>query len=426
MSYELFIALRYLRAKRRQAAVSVITAIAIMGIALGTASLIVAQALITGFRYDVQEKILQGTAHINLIKEDNTGIEDYRQLISRVRQVAGVKSASATIYAPALLSNGDRQEQAILKGIDLQAAGDGSEAREISSTLIDGSLSQLAQPALPAGQLPEDALADKLDGIILGQQLARALGLRTGDDITAVSAQTRLTPTGPQTRPRQTRFHVVGIFSSGLYEYDSKWAYLSLAATQGLGGGADTAGVIQMKVDDIYAVSQIGQQIQRTVGPGFVTTNWQELNRPLFAALELQHRMIIIFFSLLIVIAALNIITTLTMMVIEKHREIAILRTQGALPTSIRKIFLLQGLIIGLIGAGLGLSMGLALSWTANAYRLVSIPAEIYSVSHITLKVQPVDCLGVALLAIIICLLATLFPSQTAARLTPGEALRYE
>ncbi len=417
MSYEIFIALRYLKARRRQAAISVITAIAVVGISVGVAALIVAQALITGFRSDVQEKILQGTAHLNLLKEDNSGIENYRELVNQVSKVPGVKAASPTIYSPALLSIGDRQEQAVLKGVDPAAK---HEANEVYATTVEGDPSRLVETADRTG------FEQPSYGVIIGRQLARAMGVKIDDSVTAISAYSRLTPAGLQTRPRYTRLRVVGIFASGLYEYDAKWAYISLAAAQSLSGVGDTAGVIQMKVSDIYDVGEIGNKVRALAGPGFMTTNWQELNRPLFAALQLQHRLIIVFFALLIVIAALNIIITLTMMVIEKHKDIAILRAQGATPQAIRKIFIMQGAVIGAIGAGLGLAVGLSLSWVANAYRLISIPAEIYSVSHVTLKVRAMDCILVMALAIVICLLATLYPSRAAARLAPVEALRYE
>jgi len=427
MPYELFIALRYLRAKRRQAAVSIITAIAVAGITLGVAALVVAQALITGFRADVQDKILQGTAHLNLLKEDNGGIGNYRELVERVRAVPGVSAASATIYAQVLLSANGRQEYSVLKGVDPDSP---REANEVFSTVIEGNPGQLkSAPRRESSDLNstgQEAPEEGLEGIILGKQLAQAMALRVNDVVTAISLQTRLTPAGLQPRPRSTRFRVVGIFSSGLYEYDAKWAYISLAAAQNVKGSGDEAEVIQMKVADIYAVKEIGERVGAIAGPGFVTNNWQELNRPLFAALQLQHRVVIVFFALLIAIAALNIITTLTMMVIEKNRDIAILRAQGSTPQSIRRIFMLQGLVIGLIGAASGLLLGLGLSWLANHYQLISIPAEIYSVSHVTLKVKLIDCARVAILAVIICLLATIYPARAAGRLTPVEGLRHE
>jgi lipoprotein-releasing system permease protein len=418
MSYESFIAFRYLTARRRQTAVSVITAIAVAGISLGVAALIVAQALITGFRSDVQDKILRGTAHLNLLREDNGGIADYDDLIKRISQVDGVREAIATIYTPVLLSFGNIQEQAYLKSVDMNSA---PGANEVVSTIVEGDPSLLR-----SGDAIQNDADEPIEGVIVGDELARAMGIGLNSLVTAVSAQSRLTPAGLQPRPRYTKFRVVGIFSSGLYSYDRNWAYIDLKSAQSLNGIGRTAKVIEMKVRDIYAVGEIGEKVRLVAGQGFITTNWQELNSGLFAALQLQHRMIIIFFSLLIAIAALNIITTLTMTVIEKNKDIAILRAQGATPRAIRKIFIFQGAIIGVIGAGSGLALGLAVCWIANAYRLISIPAETYAVSHVTLKVHAIDCIAVAVLAIVICLLATLYPSRTASRLTPVEGLRYE
>jgi lipoprotein-releasing system permease protein len=429
MQYELFIALRYLRARRRQAAVSVITAIAVAGITLGVAALIIAQALITGFRADVQDKVLQGTAHLNLLKKDGGVVENYRELVERVRSAPGVSEASATIYAQVLLSAQGNQEYAVLKGVDLNSP---REAKEVFSTVIEGDPTRLnpAPPNQPTNQPPDQSQEEPeekaLEGIILGKQLAQSMKLRVNDVVTAISSQTRLTPVGLQPRPRYTRFRVAGIFSSGLYEYDAKWAYIALPAAQSVKGSGDAAEMVQVKVADIYAVKEIGERVRAIAGRDFETKDWQELNHPLFAALQLQHRVVYVFFALLIAIAALNIITTLTMMVIEKNRDIAILRAQGSTPRSIRRIFMLQGLVIGLIGAASGLLLGLGLSWLANHYQLISIPADVYAVSHVTLRVESIDCVRVAVLAVIICLLATIYPARTAARLMPVEALRHD
>ena len=416
MGYEFFIAVRYLRARRRQTAISVITAIAIGGLATGVAALIIAQALVSGFRRDLQDRILQGTAHLNLLHDDNSEIEEYRELIERLRGVAGVRAAAATVYAPVLIGIGDQQEQAVIKGVDLDSP---PEASEVFSTIISGDPKGLAEPeATGSDETP-------VAGFIPGRELARILGLEIGDRVTVVSAQNRLTPAGVQSRPRYTQLRVIGIFASGLYDYDSKWGYVSLRVAREM-IGATGASVIQMKVDDLDAVDKIAVRVGEIAGQGFATTTWQELNRPLFAALQLQHRVIVIFFALLIAIAALNIVTALTMMVMEKNRDIAILRAQGATPASIHRIFLFQGAIIGTVGAALGLTLGLVLCQVANSFHLVALPAEISAVSSITLRPGWRDSSWIVLLTIAISLIATLYPSRTASRLPPVEALRYE
>ncbi len=409
MGYEFFIALRYLRARRRQTAVSVITGIAVAGLALGVAALIVAQAMVTGFRSGLQERILQGTAHLNLLHEDNSEIDDYQNLTTRMREVPGIRAAAATIYAPVLIDAGGDQEQAVIKGVDLEAP---PEASEIFSTVIEGDPQNLDQ----AGDAP---------GVLLGRELARILGVGVGNRITIVSAQRRLTPLGLQSRPRYTELKVAGIFASGLYDYDASWAYVALRTAQEMTGRSG-ANVIQMKVTNLDEVEKYAVQVREVAGEGFTTTTWQELNRPLFAALQLQHRIIVIFFALLIAIAALNIITALTMMVMEKNRDIAILRAQGATPRAIQRIFLFQGLIIGGVGSGIGLGLGLLLCELANRFNLISLPAEFYAVSSITLHARWQDSSWIVLLTLTISLLATLYPSHAASRLTPVEALRYE
>ncbi len=416
MPYELFIALRYLRAKRRQTAVSVITGVAILGITVGVAALLVALALIKGFRTEIQDKILQGTAHLNLLKADGGNIENYRELAAQISTVPGVLAASATSYEPILLTSGDRSEQAILKGVDTAAP---VSANEIFAITIEGDAKQLHQPLAQAG-------VANPPGIIVGKELARVLGLQLNSSVTVVSAAASLTPAGMLPRPRYTSFQVAGFFASGLYEYDSKWAYIALDALQQLSGKGDTAGVIQMRVADIYAVNEVGARVQAKTGAAFITNNWQELNRPLFAALQLQQRVVVVFFILLIAIATLNIITTLTLMVVEKHRDIAILRAQGATAASVGRIFCFQGTAIGVSGTLCGFGLGVFLYWLINAYQLIAVPAEIYSISHVTLKLHIWDCVGVCLITVLISIIATLYPAYTATKLRPIEVLRYE
>lgn len=425
MPFELLIAIRYLRAKRRRRAVSAITAIAVAGIVVGVAALIVAQALVSGFRRDVQERILQGTAHLNLMREDNGGIDDYRELIGRLGRVEGVAAVAPTTYVPVLIECNGRQEQAMLKGVD---PGSAPEANEIFATVIDGDPRDLGRRSSEKSGESTDTPLDEsnLAGLMPGRELARVLGAGPGTVVTVISARSRLTPAGLQSRPHYTKLKVVGRFASGVYEYDAKWGYLSLAEAQGLTGAGETATVIQMRVTDVDRVEEVARRVLEAAGPGYVTTSWKELNRPLFAALELQHRVIVLFFTLLIAIAALNIVTSLTMTVIEKTREIGILRAQGATPRSIGRIFLFEGAIIGVVGVLFGLILGLGVSWAANQFGWISLPAEIYSISSVTLRVEWLDCLLIALVTLAICLLATIYPSRAATRLTPVETLRYE
>lgn len=407
-SFETFVASRYLRAKRKQAVIAVITTIAVLGIAAGVAVLVIALALVNGFNEDIQNKLLGGTAHLNLMRSDGEGITEYRELSHQLMRIPGVTAAAATAYFQVILSS-TYQAGAIIKGVDLQAP---REANEVYSTLIEGDVGSLA--ATEPGQ----------EGIIVGKALAKELNLKVGDYVTVISPQGRLTPFGLS--PRQRRFRVGGIFQSGLYEYDSTWAYTSLPAAQQLMGVGDEAMLIQMKVSDIYDVKAIAQRVLDRVGPGYTTTDWQELNKPVFAALQIQRLVVVIVLTLMIFIAALNIITTLVMMVVEKTRDIAILMAMGASARSIRRIFMLQGLMVGAIGTALGLVLGITACVIADKYQLIELPETIFSIAYAPFHVRVRDAVIVAFIAMAISFLATIYPARQAARLNPVEGLRYE
>jgi lipoprotein-releasing system permease protein len=409
MPYELFIALRYLRAKRRQAVLSTITFISMLGIAVGVWALVIVLAFQSGMEQELQSKILGGTAHLNLLRDDQTPIPNYEELVKRLESVPHVKAAAATLYVKTLLNATTDSRPAILKAVDLSAR---PEANEIFQTIVEGSVKNLG--VSESGE----------PGVIIGKDLANELGLKMGDTITAISPEGRLTPAG--LAPRQKTFTIVGFFQSGLYEYDSNWSYISMDSAEDLLLNQDAADVIQMKVDDIYRVKEISAGVLASVGPGYKTTDWQQLNQSVFAALNLQRLGFFVGIGLIILVAALNIITTLIMMVVEKNRDISILMSMGATGRSVLIIFIMQGLIIGISGMLIGGAAGAITSWFANTYKLIELDPRIYSISYVPFSMRPFDVFLVTAMAVAISFLATIYPAWKASRLVPVEGLRYE
>ncbi len=413
-AFEFLVASRYLKAKRKQAVIAVITTIAVLGIMAGVAVLLIALALVNGFNQDIRDKLLSGTAHLNLLRRDGEEISNYRELAEQMLKVPGVTAAAPIRYDNVLISGPHQAMGAILKGVDLGAP---HQANEIWSTITEGRVEDLDPVIDPSGTTGPD-------GIILGRELADQLGVKRSEWVTLLSPEGYLTPFGLS--PRQTRCRVVGIFHSGLYEYDSSWAYLALPVAQRLANSGDVAEIIQMKVGDIYAVKTIAKRVLAAAGSNYTTTDWQELNRPVFAALQIQRLVVVIVITLMILVAALNIITTLVMMAVEKTRDIAVLMAMGARSVSIMRVFMIQGLLVGLIGTLVGLGLGAGACWAADHYHLVRLPESVFSISYAPFKLRSLDVLVVSLISLTISFLATIYPSRSAARLDPVEGVRYE
>jgi lipoprotein-releasing system permease protein len=415
MRFEFFIAARYLRAKRRQAVVGVITAISVIGVAAGVASLIIALAITNGMRRDLQERLVGSTSHVDLMRIAGDGIRNWRPLLERLRQMPHVTAAAPGLYGQVLISRGARSGGAMIKGViptDEKTVGD------LLQNMSSGSAKEL-EP-LPSGA----AAVQGLPPIVIGQDMADNLGANVGDGVVVISPQGELTPLGPV--PQYKRFQVVGIFKSGFYQYDSSYAFARLSDMQRLFGEPDLISVISFKVDDLYHADRVGRAIEDEAGKGFQTTNWMEQNRELFRALRLEQIVTFIILALIVCVAALNILIALTMMVMEKTRDIAVLMSFGVRADQVRRIFLLQGLLISVIGTVLGLILGYGLSWLGGHYRFIHLDAAVYSIDYLPFAPRLLDAVIVATVSLGVSLIATLYPSGSAAKVLPAEALRYE
>ena len=439
MRFELFIAARYLRAKRRQAVIGVITGISVLGVAAGVASLIIALAINNGFRQELQERLLGSTSHVNLMRVENDGIADWAALQRKMEKQPHVVATAPAIYEQVLISRGARAGGAVLKGILprderrvtslLQGVHEGTaqpleQAQEHPAVDADAS-APAADTATPRSASAEAAeRLNSLPPIVLGKDLAQTLGASVGSVVLVTSPQGELTPFGMA--PRYQRFKVTGIMQSGFYEYDSTWALCSLSDAQRLFSLGDVASVIEFKLDDIYHAAAIGRQVEQAAGHGYQTTNWMEQNRALFRALRLERVVTFITIGLIVFVAALNILISLIMMVMEKTRDIAVLVSMGARRKQVRRIFIWQGLLIGILGTGLGLIVGYTVAILAGQYHWIALSAEVYTMDYVPFVPRALDGLLVAVVSLGISFVATLYPSQSAARVLPAEALRYE
>jgi len=421
MRFELFIAARYLRAKRRQAVVGVITAISVIGVAAGVASLIIALAITNGMRRDMQEKLVGSTSHVMLMRVANDGIRDWRPLLERMRRLPHVTAAAPGLYGQVLISRGARSGGALVEGI---IPADQRTVSDILDNLTSGSAEALAPAGRPIGEAAEAVAAGSLPPIVIGKDLAESVGAQVGDRVLVTSPQGDLGPFGVV--PKYVGYRVAGIFKSGFYQYDSSYAFVRLADAQRLFSEPDLISAISFKVDDMYRAAEVGREIEQAAGKGFQTTNWMEENRQVFRALKLEQVVTFIILALIVCVAALNILIALTMMVMEKTKDIAVLMSFGVRVDQVRRIFLMQGLLISVIGTAIGLVTGYGLSWLGGHYRFIPLNAEVYSIDYLPFAPRFVDALIVSSVSLGVSLIATLYPSSSAAKVLPAEALRYE
>jgi lipoprotein-releasing system permease protein len=403
--FELHIALRYLLAKRKQAFISVISLISTLGVTVGVMALVIALALMTGLQQELRDRILGSNPHIYVW--NTKGIADERAEAVKLRTIPHVVGAAPAILGQGLISAAGETQPLQVKGID--------PALEQQVTNLTGSITSGSLDAL-------NARADEPDGILLGKDLAAKLGVTTGDSV-SLTMGTTLSPAG--LIPRTRRLRVGGLFSLGLIEFDSTYGYVSLDVAKRL-LSKDHVDLVQLRVDDIYAAPAIADSIPTRLGSNYVTQDWADMNKSLFSALGLEKLAISLTIGLIVMVAALNIVASLILLVMEKHRDIAILKTMGASVRSVTAVFIMQGLIIGIVGTTVGASTGWVLSSILTRYKLIRVPADVYQMPYVPFRVLPLDFMLVVFSAIVICFLATIYPARQAAKLDPVQALRYE
>ena len=457
MRFELFIASRYLRARRRQAFIGIITGISIAGVAAGVASLVVALAINNGFRQDLQQRLLGSTSHISLQRVADDGIKDWPALMGRLSKQPHVVAAAPAIFEQVLISRGPRARGAVLKGMIPRYE---RQVGDLLNSVTEGSAAALETDAAPAASPPAtadeasapmqaeskaagggarstpptDQSPDSLEGvaervaamppIVLGKDMADSLGATVGSVVLVVSPQGELTPFGMV--PKYTRFHVVGIFNSGFFDYDSGWAFARLSDSQRLFGLGDLISVLEFKIDDIYQAGPISRELEDAAGNGFMATNWMEQNKALFKALKTERLVTFITIGLIVFVAALNILISLIMMVMEKTKDIAVLMSMGTRHAQVRNVFIAQGVLIGVIGTVIGLVLGYAISYAGGHYHIISLSPEVYSIDYVPFAPRLMDGAWVALFTVLVSFVSTLYPSWSASRILPAEALRYE
>lgn len=422
MSYELFVGLRYLRAKRKQTFISVISFISVLGITVGVTALIIVLSVMTGFEETLKDKILGVNAHVVVVGLGR-GVGDYGQITKEVRSVNGVLGASPFTYNQAMISGASGASGAVVRGLDVQSAG---EVTVLPTRIKEGSIEGIKTPFGAAGA------PGNIPGIVLGKELARNIGVSPGDTVNVISPMGTMTPAGPA--PRMAMFKVAGIFELGMYEYDSNMAFVSIENAQKFFRLGDTVTGVEVKIKDIYNADKVADDIITKLKGRYWTRTWMEMNRNLFSALKLEKVAMFIILTLIILVAALNIISTLIMVVMEKNKDIAILKSLGATKSGIMKIFMIEGAVIGVTGTFFGTVAGLAaalnlegiVAFIEKMFHFKVLPPSVYYIDKLPSKVEPMVVLIIVVVSLGISFLATLYPSWQASRLDPVESLRYE
>ncbi len=410
LPYELFLALRYLKSKRKQVFVSLITLMSMCGVTLGVMALIIVLSVMSGFENDLRNKILGTNAHLIVLRLGEKGLDNSDQVLAQIREVPHVVEASTFTLNQVMLTSENRVSGVVLRGID---PGVEAKVTDLAKNLKQGSLSDLTPQGAPG------------NGIVLGRELSRHLGVSLGESVNVVSPLGGIaTPMGIM--PKVKKFRVVGIFEAGMYEYDSSLAYISIPAAQDFFRMGSAVSGIEVRLDDIYSARKVGAEIQKKLGFAYWTRDWMEMNRNLFSALKLERITMFIILVLIVLVAAFNIIITLIMMVMEKGREIGILKSMGATSRSIMSIFMIQGMLIGLVGTILGCLLGYGACWALDTYKFIKLPGDVYYIDSLPVLMKPFDFVIVSLSALAISFLATLYPSRQAAKLDPVVAIRYE
>src|SRR6202034_1049863 len=408
MTFEWLVALRYLRAPNRPAVLRLVTLLAVIGVAAGVATLVIALSMNTGFRQAIRDRLLSVTAHVNLKPLGPDGIHDYRELIAQLSSVPGVRSIDPAIYNTVLLSCGGRAAGVVLKGVDPELERKASGALK---NIVAGS----------ASFAPD---ADGIPALLIGHILAEEKKISVGDYVTLTSPQGNLTPFGMLPRSRQ--FHVTGIYNSGFYDYDANWAFVTIDSGQRLAGVGDVVSLLEVRVDKLDDASEVEGELLRRAGPGYMATTWMDENRALFRALSLEKLVTALFIGLITFVAGLNILVVLTMTVTERARDIAVLMALGSRRAQIRRLFVLQGLVVSITGTAVGLAAGYGFSWVANRWRLIPLNPEIYAIPYVPFHGNGLDAIWIAAMALAISIAATIVPARSAARILPVEILRFE